>query len=266
VPRKIDFVPVTHSARQDESGTSFQKGGTETTYDMVVVTSQLFFDEMIDHHQIDPHRRAYSLLMKDLCSLLWLISAHCYRIIEQLLPLPSPTTLKKNSSPWKKLLTRQLTHPDEMPDVIKQYFAILGFGAMRASSSGISGLPGESCFTFVLLPVKPGFPDQVLHLCPQATELIDDHVEEIHQFILTACRGLGIRIVASATDGDRHTQTAHENAFKSYENLLPAQELNKIARHFVDKMECWTVTDFIHAGVDVNFDDSEVSQKVEINH
>jgi hypothetical protein len=95
--------------------------------------------------------------------------------------------------------------------------------------------------------MEPWFPYQVLHICPHGTGLIDDHVEEIHQLILTAYRSAGIRIVVSATDGGRHTPTAHENVSKQYENFLPTHELDEISRHFVGKMEHWAVTDFVHA-------------------
>jgi hypothetical protein len=214
---------------------------------------------MTSNRQIDHHRRIYSPLTKDLSSIPWSISAQCSQIIQKFLPLPSPTTRKKRSSPRKKLFTQQLAHLDEIPDVIKEYFAmhppnpekqfpaVLGFDATRARSSGISVLPGEYCLTFVLLPAEPGFPDQVLPRCTHETGVIDDHVEEIHQLILTACRSAGRRIVASATDGDRHTQTAHENMFKQYENLLPTQDLDKISQYFVGKMEHWAVTHFIHS-------------------
>jgi hypothetical protein len=256
--QSISFRQQIQAARM-QAEPLLEREAIETTSNMDTAISQRFFHEMISNHQIDPHRHTYSPLTKDLSSLLWSISAQCYQIIQQLLPLPSPTTLKKHSSPRKKLLARQLTHLDEMPDVIKESFAtyptnpekqfpaVFGFDATRASSPGISLLPGEYCCTVVLLPVEPWFPDQVLHMCPHTTGLIDGHVNEIHQLIVTACRSAGIRIVASATDGERHTQTTHANVFKQFESFLPTQELDEISRHFVGKMEHWAVTDFSHA-------------------
>jgi hypothetical protein len=79
---------------------------------------------MISNRQINPHRRTCSPMTKDLSSLLWSISAQYYQVMQQLLPLPSPTTLKTYSSGRKKFLTRQLTHLDEMPYLIKEYFAM----------------------------------------------------------------------------------------------------------------------------------------------
>jgi hypothetical protein len=146
-----------------------------------------------------------------------------------------------------------------VPQIIEQYFSensydfsaedfpvVLAFQATPVDHSGNAATTNvQYCFSFLLLPTNPVYPDELLHVRHHKPGKIDDEIEKVHKHLLEICTVRNIRMVTTGTHGDRKTAHTHNELFQPYESKLRIRELATLVID-IGPMKEWICTDYLH--------------------
>jgi hypothetical protein len=95
------------------------------------------------------------------------------------------------------------------------------------------------------LSAKPRWPDEVLHVVSHAKGKMNANVDAVDGKILAHFKNHRIRIIESATNGDRHTQKSHDAKFPTYKADFPNMKVNNISRGLVGIIDDRAIIDFL---------------------
>lgn len=213
-------------------------------------------------------RQKYSPVMLHLAYLLKLTSPKCYRLLRQVLPLPSETC------PWNHFaaMTREIRlHLTGREQIVVRVHNILSqiddkvpctIGIDAFSFATFCGrtlperFPGQHLsngFLFVYIPLDPRYSVRVIHLHPKANGSYDQSIADIFSVILDCFQAHKHRIWFKATDGDRFLGPEHEAFYHGVIESSPQDFFLLIDRlhDFVSEGGTIPIADPLHFGKNI---------------
>jgi hypothetical protein len=211
-------------------------------------------------------RRRYCPSMYKFSFLLNNASPKAYRILREVLPFPSVTSL---TNYWH---TEMLNYrdriegklgcqdPEQLLEIYREYCAIppeqgipctLGFDATTVSETGIITRKSyQNSFAFLVQPLHHELPDLLIHSMAHGTGRIDGIVLERKDNLVEVLCNRHFLPFFVATDGDTGMSPIHTEHFKKYEKFEPITGLEPIIMHLTQdrsrNLDCWPVSDFLH--------------------
>ena len=181
-------------------------------------------------------KRNYSEFILDLSELIASTSPKTYRILRQLLPLPSPSCLNDHFSGIVARLKTSLLEQGDVCEGVRQ-IALSRGGASQTpiiSTIGIDAFAFRTFtggatmgttqerqaysngFVFLEIPLDSSYPVKVLHVEAKANGSYDSTIENRFTLISKALRQCGRQIWFKATDGDPYLHREHSAFYKKY--------------------------------------------------
>ena len=213
---------------------------------------------------VPKHGRRYSTFIYDISELLRATSKKTFRIMRQILPLPSESSL------YLEYTSSLRTHKDELTDpkllrtrirklILEEGYHMspvtIGIDAFSFQTFGATTIPKgavqeqfSNAFVFLHIPLDPQDPPRVIHLQKKSNGSYDESVSSIFQSIKEIYEDLTVKIWFKATDGDRFLSREHEKFFEdhiaAYENdfTLLLQKL----QHELDSGLTLPISDPLH--------------------
>ena len=210
--------------------------------------------EMTNLYATDKHGRRFSELLAHVSELLFSLSPRCYRVLRQIFPLPSLTTLFGRYGGIVNEIQATLTDIERIDNILQEMashcssceenmftlaidaFACRTFSAATVSACGSTKETGnKECdvmtngFMFLLIPVWSEQPVRLIHIEARPTGNYDRVIAALAQRIKEKCAHYGIKIWFKAADGDRFLAGEHREFFEdclcSYDRKLSFTEV-----------------------------------------
>ena len=178
---------------------------------------------------VSKYGRRYSEFLYELAELLRATSRKTYRILRQLLPLPSETALYSRYGEAKRLKKRELTDLTLLEDKIQKLLsnpkvrkapvtlAIDAFSFRTFTGRTIAGEQSSeeysNAFLFLHIPLDFSLPVEVLHLQKKTTGSYDACVQSLFEKIKLLYAKYETPIWFKSTDGDRYLSREHDSFF-----------------------------------------------------
>ena len=199
------------------------------------------------------HARRYSQTILDISEMLYSLSPRAYRLLRQILPVPSPKTLWRHYGRRVKGISAALSDyqsPLHVMKAIDSYdlsqsstftlaidaFAFRSFTNLTVDSSKNTAAapnqePGQESstvietlsngFMFLLIPLCSHQEPRLLHIAAKTDGSYDSTIHNIYLEIKHRLEDGGVKLWFKATDGDPYLSTEH-NLF--YENYVAPHE------------------------------------------
>ena len=255
--RKLKMAAKTEKARRQKERLALQ---SKPVLVMESETEEAECDENIDHCSailkecggllsLSKCGRRYSDFLYDISELLKTTSRKTYRILRQLLPLPSEVSLFSRFGQMVRSKKKELTDLTQLEGRIQTLLsdsklrdtpvtiAINAFSFRTFTGRTIAGEKTcevySNAFLFLLVPLDFSIPVQVLHLEKKATGSYDDNIQAIFEQIRQLYTKEHGSIWFKATDGDRYLTKEHELFFAEHvearrnDYILLLQELHR---------------------------------------
>ena len=181
-------------------------------------------------------KRNYSEFILDLSELIASTSPKTYRIIRQILPLPSPSCLNDHFSGIVARLKTSLLEQGDFCEGARQIalsrggvshtpiistigidaFAFRSFTGAATLSATQERQSYSNGFVFVEIPLDTSYPVKVLHVEAKTNGSYDSTIENRFTLISKALRECGRQICFKATDGDPYLHREHAPFYKKY--------------------------------------------------
>ena len=181
-------------------------------------------------------KREYSELLLDLSELILATSPKAYRLIRQLLPLPSISCLNEHFSGsisrLKGWILEQRNVDESVRDIVRwrsgasddRIISTIGIDAFACrtftGSSILSSLNEKQMYSngFVYLetPLDSKKPVQLLHIEPKTNGSYDLTIDSRFNEVVRALRNCGHHVWFKATDGDPYLNREHGPFYKEY--------------------------------------------------
>lgn len=183
---------------------------------------------------VDPKQRRYSATIQQIGQLLNLTSPKTYRILRQLIPLPSPSLLWNRFSTEMSTLSRMLLEQSAIPTRIRTItrgfddrnplIATIGVDAFSFQTfSGMGTLTpaGERQeyshgFLFVSIPLDPNYQVKVIHIEPKSNGAFDRQIDSTIEFVVRSYNEANGKVCFIATDGDRYMNGFHDSFYNQF--------------------------------------------------
>ena len=196
--------------------------------------SKKLLDECAKLLDVPKNGRRYSQFAYDIGELLKATSRKTYRVLRQLLPLPSEVSLLSSYGELVKSTKAELTDTALLKQRIKRILskfddenspvtiAIDAFSFRTFTSQTIAGSPVSekysNAFLFLHIPCDYSLPVQVLHLQKKTNGCYDETVQSIFNQIKKVYdkKKKGPKVWFKATDGDRFLSREHDSFFNEH--------------------------------------------------
>ena len=176
------------------------------------------------------HGRRYSDSIYEISELLRATSRKAFRILRQLLPVPSETALflryGEAIREYKDLLTREDMLERRIEDLISEEntgpatIGIDAFSFRTFTGQTISGVEQNeqysNAFLFIHIPLESSFRPKVIHIHKKGNGAYDDTVESLFQRIKAIYHEKSSPLWFKATDGDRYLSHEHDTFFREH--------------------------------------------------
>jgi hypothetical protein len=220
-------------------------------------------DELRSLANVAKNLRRYSDRLGRICTALHDICPKVYRVLRQLFPLPSVTTITANWGSQRKELIAALA-PEAVRDRVQllwdyrrhsnipddqRVLCTLAFDATSVSQTGISPEKvSENCFSFVMLPLDSQFEDLLLESFPHETGRMDKIVLGRRDQLCQILRENQFVVTFVATDGDTGVNPLHRSAFNRYATFDVNARLGDIVASLTEDglLICWPTPDLLH--------------------
>ena len=219
-------------------GQQTTNGGDEETHSGKSSITTAFMIECDKNVAIPSHGRRYSDLLYDISELLRSTSRKSYRLLREILPLPSETALymkyvdsvkqrKKAISDIEttKAFLDSLFSQDKRNSLHRSPVTIgidaFSFRTFNGVTINTASKPEQysSGFLFVHIPLDPSESPMVVHLKKKSNGSYDDTVANTFQEIREVYAKSGVPVWFKATDGDRYLTSEHDTFYEKY--VLP---------------------------------------------
>ena len=192
---------------------------------------QTLLMQWADLARTDPNGRRYSALVYDISELIRATSRKAYRILRQVVPAPSESSLFRNYGERISRYRMELTQEDllekRIRDVIersgKGTLATIGIDAFSFRTFGQEIFHEGQCveeysnaFLFTHIALDSSLPVQVIHIHKKENGAYDDTVESLFLRIKEIFAGNESPLWFKATDGDRYLSREHEEFFAEH--------------------------------------------------
>lgn len=195
---------------------------------------QMLCEMMFRSHQ-SQRGRPYSDELLKLSQLLRLTSPKAYRLLEQMLPIPSASCLRFHYARRFENIRQQISNPNLIEDHLfalgileptmpteSRLFTIgidaFSFGSFIDKSTFKDGHPRvyNNGFVFMHVPLDADAPTAVIHIKQKENGAFDRSVMDMFNIIAAKYREKSLKVLFKATDGDRYMSPEHDKFFKTY--------------------------------------------------
>ena len=179
-------------------------------------------------------RRQYSQFLLEISQLLASTSPKTYRLIRQLLPLPSSSCLSEHFSATVSHVKSSLVEGANVLASVREFapsrrlgddpivatigidaFAFRTFTGTTMSSTRTSQ-DFSNAFVFLEIPLDSRYPPKVLHIEPRPNGSYDQSIDTKFREIREALMRYGHNVWFKATDGDPYLNREHKPFYKKY--------------------------------------------------
>ena len=240
VSRKLKTVQKLAEARRAKKNLACERRESNLTTDDVDDEelaensdySQTILTECAKLLGVTENGRRYSQFVYDIGELLRATSRKTYRVMRQLLPLPSEVSLFSRYGELMRATKVELTDTTMLEQRISRLLsnsrveympvtiAIDAFSFRTFTSQTISGSQVteeySNAFLFLHIPFDYSFPVQVLHIQKKTNGAYDNTVQSIFHQIKEIYTKHEAQVWFKATDGDRFLSREHESFFDEY--------------------------------------------------
>ena len=199
----------------------------------VLHMSQAFLRECMELCTKSPNTRRFTEFLLQAGQVLHLTSPKCYRLLRQILPLPSPTTLWENFSSEFQILKTLLLDKEKIPERVEKILSLssdtspvistigvdaFSFRTFSALGTMVPEVPQEqsNAFLFVSIPLDVAQPVKLIHLEPKDKGCFDAEIDSVLQNVIQTYRRKGGHVWFIATDGDRYLNATHDAFFADH--------------------------------------------------
>lgn len=225
-------------------------GGKEDSEKSSITTA--FMIECDKNVAIPSHGRRYSDLLYDISELLRSTSRKSYRLLREILPLPSETALYMKYVERVKQRKRAISDIETTKAFLDSLFSndkrnllprspvtigidAFSFRTFNGVTINTASKPEQysSGFLFVHIPLDPNESPMVVHLQKKSNGSYDDTVANTFQGIREVYAKSGVPVWFKATDGDRYLTSEHDAFYEKYvlprrhDFMLLVQKLHK---------------------------------------
>ena len=187
--------------------------------------------EMVFLSQKQARQRRYSEQLRDICQLVMLTSPRTYRLLQQVLPLPTKEALRFHYSSsfilTKTMISDQilLDHQvgmfcTEIPEKSMITIGMDAFSFRTFKETSTMKTKEDSVFSdafiFMHVPLDANLATKVLHIQKKGNGSFDSSVLETFKHIAEIYRERQLKVMFMATDGDRYLTSIHEQFFDTY--------------------------------------------------
>jgi hypothetical protein len=284
---KMKFMRARHQLRQAEDENKHLKRVIEKAHDSANPIGQLDVDEDDEEEDDDdrsninvdlshaiihelstlvdiaPRQRRFSPELYKICSCIQTVSPAAYRILREVLPLPSYQAIDHQWRSRRELIKSCLTDAGKVPTLLGDYRSrhqipdtdripcTLSFDATSVSQTGITNLRNvQHCFAFMLLPLSHSLPHSLIHSNPHPSGKIDQKILETRDSLCAALDESGFSCTFYATDGDNGMSPYHKETFEKFEPFEATESLETIVNHLTsnrqEPLKLWPIPDFLH--------------------
>jgi regulator of replication initiation timing len=244
-----------------------QCGNVESGENNAILTEMISNQRIADRH--GKHARIWSTYFLSVAFVLYSTSAKNYRILKQLLPMPSISTLYRRFAPKLNFLKNNLTNYDGIRFLCDKWkekdnirrdlivHAVLAFDAAVFKETIINENDCTNCIAFQILPIDPNISPLVIQLLPRPSGSLGENCpnNECKQIIeiLSNCN---VNVISVATDGDRSYLGYQTGLFPRYSALICEHEVksgacldrisSQLFRSNVPNQCFWWISDILH--------------------
>ena len=181
-------------------------------------------------------KRHYSQFLLDISELLAISSPKTYRILRQMLPLPSVSCLHEHFAATiaheKRLLLEEARITENVQEVLRNRayadsnpvistigidaFAFRTFSGTPTMSSPQTTQVYSNAFVFLDIPLDSRYPVRVLHIEPKSNGSYDSSIDERFRAIAKGFAICGQKIWFKSTDGDPFLNREHKDFYKKF--------------------------------------------------
>jgi hypothetical protein len=231
--------------------------------DITVDLSRMIIEELSTLLVIDPQQRRFSTELYKICSCVQTVSPAAYRILREILPLPSYQSINHQWRAKRESIKNCLTDILKVPKLLRDYRShheipdgdripcTLSFDATSVSQTGFTSLRNmQHCFAFMLLPLSHSLPHSLIHSIPHPSGKMDQKILETRDSLGAALGEYGFSCAFYATDGDNGMSPCHKQAFEKFESFETTESLETIVNHLTSNrqmpLKFWPIPDFLH--------------------
>jgi hypothetical protein len=227
--------------------------------DDVVLQCPALLEELYRLAQFPKHAREFSDSLYELSFVLQRISPKAFRVLRQILPFPSPSSIQNRWGPEKNRIKTCLTNLDEACHLMVEYRerlhisceipCVLGADATSMTATGLQMRTNSAhVFTFLILPFRHDQADLLVYSIPHPTGKFDAAVLQMRDALHDMMTRNGFSCHFDATDGDAGVQPIHQKMFKLYEHFTIDHDLGTIVDCLTESgpLIHWPITDLLH--------------------
>ena len=225
---------------------------------------QLLCEMMFLSHSKE-HQRRYSEKMRDVCQLIRLTSPRTYRLLHQILPIPTQEALRYHYSGSFAMTRRMICEQDLLErqldllcgDIPEKSLITIGMDAfsfrtfhesstLRKSNADTTFSDG---FLFMHLPLDANMPTKVLHIQKKGNGSFDSSILDSFKRITNMYTARKLKVMFMATDGDRFLTPIHDKFFDFY--VAPHRDsfpllLGQVYEMLINSDEIMPIADPLH--------------------
>ena len=180
-------------------------------------------------------RRQYSQFLLDISQLVASTSPKTYRLLRQLLPLPSVSCLSEHFSSTVSRVKSFLLDGTSVPASVREFaqpcrlgddqvvatvgidaFAFRTFMGTATMSSTRTNQEFSNAFVFLEIPLDSHYPPKVLHIEPRPNGSYDQTIDTKFTEIREALMSRKHNVWFKATDGDPYLNREHKSFYNKY--------------------------------------------------
>lgn len=197
-------------------------------------------DEIIKKIQGNNEEDFY--LLKTFSSLVYTLDPHCFDIIRNFLPLFCETTVRNFICPLKYQMRDSIRDYKQIPIIINHFYpknhkiiyATLAGDAAQMYEKDIA----KNLYCFELLPVESIYNVASIHFQFFDKGSAPPILREIFKDIIKELRKLDVRVIFTATDGEKAIDKTHNDFFNQY-------ILKQINKPFFEIVDSFSIDDII---------------------
>lgn len=228
---------VTLALEEDEPSEELSEGPTEAADILNQFTDPTlqtkFLEEICQLSLLEPERRTYSVFVLEISELLVLTSRKTYRLLRQMLPLPSESCLRYHFGEMlrqtKLLLTSEecigthidtlITDVNDRDDVVTIAIDAFSFRTFHDTTTFKTRADKEehsNAFVFLHVPLNADAQVKTIVLKSQKTGAFNSTISETFHMVAEEYSRRNMKIWFKATDGDRFMDREHNLFYEKY--------------------------------------------------
>ena len=233
------YIKMNNESQQTETNEN------DVNFDFI---SKTFYLEITKNLSLNKNYWRFSDETYEICWILYLSSPKCYKLLRQLLPIPSKYSLYLKFGSDLQKIKIQLSDTSKMEKILKHYFDYSSFpsnsqkiiASLCIDAFSFKSFQGmvkntqmnskeiirineanneetfNNGFIYLIAPLNPIFPVKIVHIKTWKNGSYSDEIAKVTKDIINIIQKNGFRIWFQATDGDSGLHNKHKEFFETY--------------------------------------------------